>query len=68
MRLSFNACMRNILPFMLYGLIFMGLLVISIIPFGLGLVIVVPWMMTSLYVSYADIFSIPLTKVSDQTY
>lgn len=71
MRLSFNACLRNILPFMLYGLIFMGLLVISIIPFGLGLVIVVPWMMTSLYASYADIFNIPLanltTQPSDQT-
>jgi uncharacterized membrane protein len=61
MKLSFNACLRNILPFLLYGLIFMALLVVAIIPFGVGLVIVVPWMMTSLYASYADIFNIPMT-------
>jgi uncharacterized membrane protein len=67
MRLSFNACLRNILPFMLYGLIFIGLLVVALIPFGLGLVIVVPWMMTSLYASYADIFNIPLQKTNDKT-
>jgi uncharacterized membrane protein len=42
----------------LYGTIFLLLLVVAIIPFGIGLVIVVPWMMTSLYASYADIFSI----------
>lgn len=58
MKLSFDACLKNMLPFLLYGLIFIALLVIALIPFGLGLVIVVPWMMTSLYASYSDIFSI----------
>ncbi|MDD2933361.1 MAG: BPSS1780 family membrane protein [Methylotenera sp.] len=58
MKLSFVACLTNMLPFLLYGLIFMVLLIIAIIPFGLGLVLVVPLMMTSLYTSYADIFSI----------
>ena len=43
---------------LLYGVIFMVLLIIAIIPVGLGLVIVVPMMMTSLYTSYTDIFSI----------
>jgi uncharacterized membrane protein len=36
----------------------MVLLIIAIIPFGLGLVVVVPMMMTSLYSSYADVFGI----------
>jgi uncharacterized membrane protein len=58
MKLSFNASLKNLLPFLLYGLIFLLLLALAIIPFGIGLVIVVPWMMTSLYASYADIFNI----------
>lgn len=58
MKLSFAACLKNMLPFLLYGVIFMVLLIIAIIPVGLGLVIVVPMMMTSLYSSYTDIFSI----------
>ncbi|NOT15192.1 MAG: hypothetical protein HOP21_06375 [Methylotenera sp.] len=58
MKLSFEACLKNFIPFLLYGLIFMILLIIAIIPFGLGLLIAAPVMMTSLYTSYADIFSI----------
>jgi uncharacterized membrane protein len=62
MKLSFAACLKNMLPFLLYGVIFMVLLIIAIIPVGLGLVIVVPMMMTSLYASYTDIFSIEQPK------
>lgn len=58
MKYSFYACLRNILPFLLYGLIFMVLLMVAIIPLGLGLIIVVPMMMTSLYSSYADVFAV----------
>jgi len=58
MKLSFNACLQNILPFFVYGLIFMLLLIVALIPFGLGLLVVVPVMMTSLYASYVDIFNI----------
>jgi hypothetical protein len=61
MKLSFSACLKNMLPFLLYGLIFMVLLIIAIIPFGLGLVVVVPMMMTSLYSSYADVFGVEAT-------
>lgn len=58
MKLSFSACLKNMLPFLLYGLIFMVLLIVAIIPFGLGLLVVAPMMMTSLYSSYADVFGI----------
>lgn len=58
MKLSFHACLKNLLPFFLYGFIFMLLLIVAIIPFGLGLVVVVPMMMTSLYTSYADVFGV----------
>jgi len=65
MKLSFMACLTNMLPFLLYGFIFMVLLIMAIIPFGLGLVLVVPLMMTSLYTSYVDIFSIENPSSSD---
>lgn len=58
MKLSFMACLKNMLPFLLYGIIFMVLLILAIIPFGLGLLVAVPVMMTSLYTSYADVFGI----------
>ncbi len=58
MKLSFAACLKNMLPFLLYGLIFMGILILAIIPFGLGLLVAVPVMMTSLYTSYVDVFSV----------
>ncbi len=61
MKLSFIACLKNILPFLLYGFIFMVILVVAIIPFGLGLVVAIPVMMTSLYTSYVDVFSITET-------
>jgi uncharacterized membrane protein len=58
MKLSFKACLQNVLPFFVYGLIFMLLLIVALIPFGLGLLVVVPVMMTSLYASYVDVFNI----------
>ncbi|MDI1299041.1 BPSS1780 family membrane protein [Methylotenera sp.] len=61
MKLSFIACLKNMLPFLLYGLIFMLILVVAIIPFGLGLVVAIPVMMTSLYTSYVDVFNITET-------
>jgi uncharacterized membrane protein len=64
MKLSFNACLKNMLPFLLYGFIFMVILVVAIVPFGLGLIVAVPVMMTSLYTSYADVFNISETEAS----
>jgi uncharacterized membrane protein len=58
MKLSFVACLKNMLPFLVYGLIFTVILVVAIIPFGLGLIVAIPVMMTSLYTSYVDVFNI----------
>lgn len=57
MKLSFHACLRNIQPFIVYCLISMVLLVLAAIPLGLGLLVMIPTMTASLYVSYKDIFS-----------
>jgi uncharacterized membrane protein len=63
MKLSFLACLKNMLPFLVYSLIFMVILVVAIIPFGLGLIVVVPVMITSLYTSYVDVFNITTTEI-----
>ena len=57
MRLSFVACRRNIWPFLLYGAVSLFLFVLASIPFGLGLLVVVPVLFaTSIYAAYRDIF------------
>lgn len=57
MKLSFAACLRNILPFTLYGVAGMVLFVLGSIPFGLGLLAVIPVLFaTSVYTAYRDIF------------
>lgn len=56
MKLSFVACLRNILPFVLYSLISMALMLLAILPLGLGLLVMIPTMTASLYASYQEIF------------
>lgn len=56
MKKSFFACLKNLLPLQLYGVILIILTVIAIIPWGLGLIILIPIIFTSIYVSYKDIF------------
>lgn len=65
MRLSFSACLRNLLPFMVYGAILAVLLVLAMIPLGLGLLVMIPTMTASLYVSYKDIFNIGKLEVDE---
>ncbi|BCB25136.1 hypothetical protein SKTS_00220 [Sulfurimicrobium lacus] len=57
MKLSFAACLRNVLPFTLYGVIGLVLFVLGSIPLGLGLLAVIPVLFaTSIYTAYRDIF------------
>ncbi len=54
---SFLGTLRNILPYMVYGLILqMFALVLGILPYGLGMILLMPLTLTSLYVSYRNIF------------
>lgn len=55
MKVSFQACFINLTPFFVYGLVAMLLLMLASIPFGLGLLVMVPVMMASIYASYQDI-------------
>ena len=56
MRLSFVACLKNIIAFQIYAVILVVLTVIATMPYGLGLFILVPTLFTSIYVSFRDIF------------
>ena len=56
-RMSFTGCLRNILPFLLYGIVVFVLLILAMLPFLLGLLVLIPVGMASLYTSYRDIFA-----------
>ena len=56
MQKSFFACLRNFIPFQLYGVTLIVLTIISVMPYGAGLVILIPTIFASIYVSYKDIF------------
>lgn len=56
MRLSFNGCMLNVVPFLVYGLIGIVLAIVATIPLALGWLVLGPVTITSLYASYCDIY------------
>lgn len=56
MQQSFFACLKNIIPFQVYGIVLIILTIISVMPYGIGLVVLIPTIFASIYVSYKDIF------------
>jgi len=53
---SFTACLKNILPFLVYGVLIFVVLFVASIPFGLGLIIAIPLAGLAVYTSYRDVF------------
>ena len=56
MSLSFAACLKNMLPFLLYGLILLGVSIFASRPAGLGWLVLGPVVAASVYAAYRDIF------------
>ncbi|MGB0846340.1 MAG: BPSS1780 family membrane protein [Thiolinea sp.] len=54
---SFSAALNNLLPFILFLVIYAVLSVIAAIPFGLGFLVLLPVVMAASYCSYRDIFA-----------
>ena len=54
--LSFSGCLMNILPFLIYGLVAMVLVILGSLPLMLGLLVVVPLLTIAIYTAYRDIF------------
>lgn len=59
MKASFFASLKNWLPFTVYGLAGLVLTLVAMIPFGLGLLVLVPVITASIYTGYKDIFVPP---------
>ena len=56
MKASFVGCLRNMLPFLLYGVVLLVAAIIASIPFMLGWLILGPVMAASIYTAYRDIY------------
>lgn len=56
MKESFVGCLKNIVPFLVYGLIGLVFMVLASIPLGLGWLVLGPVLIASVYASYRDIF------------
>lgn len=56
MKYSFMGCLKNILPFFWYGVLGTLLLLLGMLPLGLGLLVVGPMFMASVYVAFRDIY------------
>jgi hypothetical protein len=57
MQWSLRACLVNVLPLLLYGIVMFGLLLIALLPLMAGLVLWIPLAMLSVYTAYRDIFA-----------
>jgi len=56
LKASFSACLKNVIAFTLYAIVLFVLFIVATIPFGLGLIVVVPVALISVYTAYRDIF------------
>ncbi len=56
MKASFVGCLKNILPFLLYGVLALIAAVIASIPLGLGWLVLAPVLTASVYTGYRDIY------------
>ncbi len=59
LKASFFACLANILPMLVYGLIGIVASLVASLPFGLGWFVLGPVFAASVYASYKDIFGAP---------
>ena len=56
LKASVSASLKNIAPFLIYGLLYIVAAIVASIPFGLGWIVLVPIVLLTVYVSYKDIY------------
>ena len=56
LKTSFSGCLRNVVPFLVYGVIGIVLAVLATIPLGLGWFVLGPVVYATIYAGYCDIF------------
>lgn len=59
LKCSFIGCLKNTLPFLIYGIVGLVLLLMVIPTFGLGLLVLIPVIVGSVYASYCDVYTAP---------
>jgi hypothetical protein len=57
MKLSFRGCLRNWLPFLVYGFAFIVLALLATLPLALGWLVLMPLIYCSAYAAYREIFT-----------
>ena len=57
MKMSFMGCLKNVIPFLIYGIVAMVLAIIASIPLMLGWLVLGPMLIGSMYVAYKEIFT-----------
>jgi hypothetical protein len=57
MKASFFACLKNFVPFLLYGVVLMVLCFVAAIPLGMGFLVLGPVVIASIYTGYKDVFA-----------
>jgi uncharacterized membrane protein len=60
MKNSFVGCLRNVPPFLVYGLIGLGLAILATIPLGLGWFVLAPVYAATIYAGYKDVYGDPV--------
>jgi len=56
LKASFAGCLRNIVPFLLYSIVFFVVAIVASIPFFLGWLVLIPLLVLTTYLAYRDIF------------
>lgn len=56
LKMSFFGSLKNVMPFLIYSVLFLLAAIVATLPFGLGWLILLPVLVTSMYAAYRDIF------------
>jgi hypothetical protein len=56
-KLSFAACLKNVVPFLVFGVLYLVAAIVASIPFGLGWIVLLPVLMLTIYVSHKEVFA-----------
>jgi uncharacterized membrane protein len=56
LKTSFGACLKNIVPFLIWSIAVFFLSILATIPLALGWLLLGPVLLASIYLSYRDIF------------
>ena len=53
---SFAGCVKNVIPYLIYGIVGLILTILATIPLGLGWFVLTPMIIASVYLAYKDIY------------